>query len=403
MKLLAKLAFLLALTVATNLQAYTVFSFDRSFSYKRPTDVFVVGYGKEAGTLFLNTAISRARKQLDTFGSSRQILVLWAKEDGQSPDTALVKRLGFNILQATNVDLSMNTTIAWLDELKEITSLHFVGHSSALHGFGLQKSQRFNQDKNKLSKLKRNFADGAYIFLHGCNTGFNSAPELSEILEVPTFGSMTSTDFQQLHNDGTWYWNNKGQYPAGGWSPSNNLSLANSKSCSGYACYRLKANNHPYAGSWGRYETGLSFHKAFCNFDLGKTGLFSRKKGIDVCYQGLWNAIKTWPSTEILRNWTDRETYKEIITDFLCPKISGYGVDKACAEVLAAADRGVISSTKFYWGPQYQCNFKGCNWGTKTQQTEENGRVSVFTGTDAGNSTIVNEYRLYMKLFELYR
>ena len=383
---------LMVLLIGLNVHAYTAFSLDRSFDWKRESDIFIVGYGKDAGTLFLDTALARAKNQIATF-PGRQVLVIWARENGQSRDQEIVSNRGYSILSSNDSELSMNTTVAWLEKMKKISSLHFVGHSSAWYGFGLQPRQRFTQDKNKLTKLKNNFTDGAYIYLHGCNTGFNSAPELSNILELPVLGSLTSTDFQQKHSNGQWFWNNKGQYPEGGWD---------SRACNGVECFRLKANNHPYTGSWGKYEVGLSFHKAFCNFDLGRSGLFSRKKGIDVCYQGLWNAIKTWPSTSSIREWTDRETYKEVIADFLCPKLDGHSVDKTCRSVLATAERGQVSTQKFYWGDQLECNFNGCNWGVRTQNVTGIGKVQIFTGSDAGNRTIANEYLLYLKLFDLY-
>lgn len=392
MTVIFRLVALFALCLSLQTGAYTVFTTNSSFSWNRDTDVFVIGYGTGTGGLFLYTALARARKQVE-MNPGRQILMIWAREDGHSKDVALINRLGHTVLGANDSKLNMNVTTYFLEKVKSITSLHFVGHSSAWYGFGLQPGMRFEAKKNKLLSLKRNFADGAFIFLHGCNTGFTSAPELSEIFEIPVLGSLTSTDFQQLHNDGQWYWNNKGQYPDGGWDKGG---------CQGGNCYRLKANNHPYSGSWGKYQIGLSFHKAFCNFDLGRTGLFSSKKGIEACYLGLWNAIRTWPSTESIKPWTDYGTYKEVIADYLCPKLDGHSVDKTCRAVLNEAERGVVSSKKFFWGAQPECNFKGCNWGTNIQNVSGVGRIQGFTGPDAGNKTIAEEYLLYLKLYQIY-
>ncbi len=392
MTIFFRLVAIIALCLSLKTQAYTVFTTGSSFNWNQETDVFVIGYGTGSGGLFVYTALARARKQVQ-MNPGRQILMIWAREDGQSKDVAFIKRLGHTVLGANDSKLSMNSTIHFLEKVRRITSLHFVGHSSASYGFGLQPGMRFQESKSKLNSLKKNFADGAFIFLHGCNTGFISAPELSEIFELPVLGSLTSTDFQQLHNDGKWYWNNKGQYPEGGWDKG---------ACQGGSCYRLKANNHPYTGSWGKYQTGLSFHKAFCNFDLGRTGLFSRKKGIEVCYQGLWNAIKTWPSVESIQPWSDYGTYKEVIADYLCPNLDGHSVDKNCRAVLDEAERGVVSNKKFFWGNQPECNLRGCNWGTNIQNVSGLGRVQGFIGPDAGNKTIAEEYQLYLKLYQIY-
>lgn len=383
---------MLALCASMSAKAYTVFTMQPNFNWKKDTDVFVIGYGTGTGGLFLYTALARARKQME-MNPGRQILMIWAREDGQSKDVAKVNQLGLSLIGANDSKLTMDTTLYFLEKAKSMTSLQFVGHSSAVYGFGLQPGIRFNQKKSKLVSIKRNFAEGAFIYLHGCNSGFISAPELSEIFELPVLGSLTSTDFQQLHNDGSWYWNNSGQYPKGGWDYG---------ACQGGNCYRLKANNHPYNGSWGKYEAGLPFHKAFCNFDLGRSGLFSRKKGIDVCYQGLWNAIKTWPTTVRLRSGIDFQTYKEVVADFLCPKLDGRNIDETCREVLDEAERGVVSTKKFFWGNQLECNFKGCNWGTNIQNVEGAGRVQGFTGPDAGNLSIAREYQLYLSLYQLF-
>lgn len=393
---------LLALTLllfAFEIQAYTLASFDQSFNWKRPTDLFIVGYGNEAGTLFINTAITRARKQLDTFGRERQILIIWAKEKEGAHDSRYVENLGLNVLYSSNDLIDMDMTIAWADKLKTITSMHFVGHSNAWGGSVLQKNINLTQDAKKLSKLKRKFTDDAFIFLHGCNSGFKSAPELSAIFEVPVFGSLTSTDFQQLHNDESWYWNNKGQYPSGGWTRTNNLSFNTPKNCSGNACYRLKANNHPYGGTWGRYETGLPFHKAFCNFDLSKVSLIARKKAIDTCYGGIWNALKTWPSVAVLNEYSSEQTFKKVMIDYLCPKMEGRSIDQTCEEVLDAADRKQSTSAKFFWGAQLNCSIHNCQWQTKKVPSDEYGQLTVFLAPDVGNKTLIEEYELYKKVF----
>lgn len=396
---------LLALSMLVSIKAhsYSVASMDEGFDWKRPTDLFIVGYGDDAGMLFIDTAITRARKQVDAFGRQRQVMLIWAKEKNENYDSNYLKRLGLNLLFSNNEEIGMDMSIGWGERLKEITSIHFVGHANAWGGFVLQKNTYFNQDAKKLAKLKKKLTNDAFIFLHGCNTGYRGAPELSAIFEVPVFGSMTSTDFQQLHADDNWYWNNKGDYPAtGGWNKKNEVSFNNTQNCSSGACTRLKANNHPYRGYWGRYETGLSFHKAFCNYDLDKRSLFSRRKGIETCYAGIWNALKSWPSVATLNERSDTATFKKVMVDYLCPKIDGRTLDQTCEDILEAADRGQKSNQTFFWGAQSQCNLKNCAWGTKMVPNEEYGQVRVFLGKDAGNNTLVEEYNLYKRVFNAY-
>lgn len=398
MEALKKIIAITLFTLLTSSQAfsYTVFTMNRTFDWNSPTDVFVIGYGKEVGTLFLNTAVTRARKHQDVYGSDRQVLFIWAQEKSYEYDTMVVSQKGMNILYADDIPIDMSLTLDWLDYVTQITSLHFIGHSSAWNGFGLQHRVRFGQDPRLVSRLKDNFTKGAYIYLHGCNTGFVAAPEFSSIFRLPVLASLTSTDFQQLHNDGTWYWNNSGQYPRGGWRSRNDRSFYSIKSCSSYACMRMKANNHPYNGVWGKYETGLPFHKTFCNFDL------SDPSAASACYEGMWNAMLTWPSTKVFDEFSSRQTYRDVVVDFLCPKVAGYSIDRTCERVLDAADRGIVSTQKFHWGHQIYCDFKKCDFATKNVHNRDGLLVTVFISEDAGNTTLAEEYQLYMELFDRY-
>lgn len=203
MKLLKALLVLLTLGMSVNSQAYTIFSLKNQFDWNTPTDVFVVGYGKDVGTLFLNTAVSRARKHLDAFGDKHQTLIIWAQEKNYQYDTMIVSRLGLKPLYADDKELDMSLTLDWLDRVQTITSLHFVGHSSAWNGFGLQHHVRFNQEPKLISRLRDNFAKTAYLYLHGCNTGYVAAPEFSRIFRLPVLASLSSTDFKQLHSNGS--------------------------------------------------------------------------------------------------------------------------------------------------------------------------------------------------------
>lgn len=380
--------------------AYTVFTINDRGSSWQETDVFVIGYAGGVGNQFVAVAATRAYKILERY-PDRKMVFMYAMDSSQARDRQTASQVaGAKITVSNSSSLTMDIVVRELAKHSRITSLHFSGHSSALYGFGLQKGQRFTPDRNKLIGLKRNFTDGAYIYLHGCNTGFTSATGLSEIWELPVFGSLTSTDFQQLHADGEWYWNNKGQYPdRGGWRRANNLSFEAPKSCQTLACHRLKANNHPYTGGWGKYETGLPFFKAFCRFPLNNSRSYQR------CTSGIWEAILTWPSTQNLsRRGFSRSEYIGVVKDYLCPKIDGYSVDRGCSQVLdQSLNSGSVSSSKFFWGNQPSCSFSGCDvYQTSGRSNLGGSRTTLFTSRDAGNSALVQEFRMYLELYDRF-
>ena len=104
-----------------------------------------------------------------------------------------------------------------------------------------------------IEKLKGHFSNDAYLFLHGCNTGFILAPFLSNLLNIPVAASLTSTDFQKLHSDGEFYLTAKGFSPNSDWAHRNKNSYNFETSCRYGKCLRLKPDNHPYIGYWGEY------------------------------------------------------------------------------------------------------------------------------------------------------
>jgi hypothetical protein len=391
--------FAIAFTLATGpANAWTIFSLGNvEVRENSKVDVYVIGYGKELGTQFLNTAVTKSRMQQQAFPDRAQ-LFMWALEKNEKWDADTVRKIpGAKVLATSKNELSQALIVAQLKNLKKISSLHLVGHSSATAGFGMQPGKRFVEDRKELSPLKKNFTDDAYVFLHGCNNGFISAPVLSSILEVPVIGSLTSTDFQQLHRDGTWYWNNPGQFPAGGWSPVNTQSFTSDRSCSSFACHRLKPNNHPYVGSWGKYETGLPFYKAFCNFNT------TTRSGKAACDQGLRQTMKTWPSVLNLQINKNTADFKKALKDFLCPTLNGRDTDKVCHEVLDHFDRtGSVLNKKFFFGTQTPCTMNGCQVERFIVNTQSFGKVPAFRSADAGNRTLVNEYKLYLDLFNQY-
>jgi len=373
------------LFVCQSVMAFNVFTLNSQLDSSKTTDVYVVGYGPEMATLFLQAAVTNAKRQNELF-PERQQLIVWALDNGAEKDLAVLQRQNFTIIDSNSNKLTMTKLVPILKQLTSISSFHFFGHSSAWFGLGLQEGSRFDDSSSKISFMKELFTEDAYAIFHGCNTGFFSAPKISEIWEIPVLGSLTSTDFQRVHNDGHWYHNNEGQYPHGGWSNSNGLSFENSKSCQNMSCYRMKPNNHSYTGHWGSYEIGLPFMKVFCNF--------SNQKGN--CSLGTVKALLSYP-TEIYSNSTpSREVFQAIVTDLLCPRLPNSNANSNCTKILS----GETPNASYFLGNQLLCDLKGCTFEVRKKITIR-GTRREFIGKDAGNETLLREYALYLQAFDV--
>jgi len=375
-----KKIFILLFLVFTNFaQAYSVFTVGNDrWNANVTSHIFAIGYGGEVGLQFLETSMARIRKIQEEYPQD-QIVVFWALNSSYQSDRNVLRNVGVNILEANDQSLTDTAIYKYTQALKSIRSFHMVGHSSALYGFGLQKDSRLKVDATKMGHLKNRLTKDAVIVLHGCNTGFYMAPQLSQLLSVPVLGSMTSTDFQNVFEDQEWYHNNPGQYPStGSWSSSNSISFRSRVSCSSMGCSRMKPNNHPYVGGWGQYFTGLAFYKSFCNFKLSS-------KGEERCRLGLQQMLRTWPSVQS-NNFANTDTYRETVLDFLCPRLAGHSVSQKCRNVLNG------TSESFFFGKQMRCHLSGCEF----QAIQTQGGNVTFDSPDYGNETLLKEYQLYM-------
>lgn len=378
--------------LCSNVFAFTAFNLDgSSLSMRKPTEVYIIGYGDGVGNQFLKTALTRAYKHRELNPENQQLFI-WALEKSKSSDIKMLRDRGLSPFEANKRGLTAEDVFRYLRKLKSIKSLHMVGHNAAWQGFGLQKNVRLNYDHQGWDLVKSKMRDG-YVFLHGCNTGFVYGPRLSKKLGIPVFGSIGSTDFQQLHNDGLWYHNNKGQYPEGGWAERNRLSYADQKSCWRGYCHRLQPDLFHYSGKWGSYKAGLPFYKAFCNYRQGTSGM---KK----CNAALRHALSAWPSTfdEPLTTW---ENIEKKLVDFLCPIHVKMEVRSNCLAALAAYNNGQHSDATTFYGNDANCYLSGCDLRIKKiKLADRSGTIYGFFAKDNKNKTLVREYQLYKNAFQ---
>ncbi len=352
----------------------------------------VAGTGDELKLLFQEVAKGKAQKYLE-LNPEEQIVLIAAKEKDMDNERAL-KRWGFNINEIKNETMDGQDLLSELARFKKILSLDIFSHSSAQFGIHLvSRTNRLNVNTKGLETIKKNFLPAAFVYLHGCNTGFNLAPYLSKIWGVPVAGSLTSTNFQRLHTDGNFYLEEEGYAPSKDWSEQNAQSFNQPFNCKDGLCKRLKPDNTPYSGFWGYYgEGGLPFYKWFCvnNSDVDCQRVMAQNLLSQV---SVVNLVKT----------STIEVYKKAVVDFLCPVSSKKDLRRECEEQLEQA----LVTKDFTYNPfsraLIECNFKGCN------ATVECGKVFLTglpkPGTCKVNNpvkkatTLVREYQTYLQAF----
>lgn len=358
--------------------AYSVFTLKKvNWGQVKTVDVFIAGFGKELGLQFLYGAITRARMHDELYPDSRAQVVIWAEENGKREDRATLLQRGMHILEVNHWHLRDRSIAKEIRKLPPVSSLHVVSHSSAVYGFALQHNYRTNSDAKLWQQIKDRFTDDFYIFLHGCNTGFLLAPALSKVVKRPVFGSLTSTDFQQIFENDQWYHNNPGtgEFPTGlAKKQVNDVLFSTNESCWKGFCHRMMSNEHNYHGYWGNYTVGLPFYKPFCNFAYSDPGR---------CMKGIAQAVYT--TTAIgAQSWEDK------VEDFLCPRMADPKVHSRC---VAALKNG--GEQNFYRGNTLQCSLKGCDFSL-THTRKGGNKVTNFVGDDAGVKPFEQEYQLLM-------
>ena len=375
--------------------SYIVASFNsKELDTNKPTRVLLVGQGDDLKLLFQEVATAKAIKYQELYPED-QILLIAVNEKDVGSEWAL-KKWGFTIHNIDRSTLDGKEFLKVAVPFRQIRSLDIFSHSSAQYGVHLEgHGNRINLNTKNIETLRSNFMKDAYAFLHGCNTGFNLAPYLSNIWGIPVAGSMTSTNFQKLHTDGNFYLSEEGFAPNSDWSLENALSFNTPMNCEKGVCQRLKPDNTPYVGWWGSYrEGGLPFYKFFC-----------ARNNAEDCKRVMAQTMLSHSLIVNLKKNSSLEEYKKGVIDFLCPVSSKKDLRGECQAKLDEALETQDMTYNPFSRPQVECDFKGC-------KTEISCKKIVFTGMDKPGTcelknlanrpatTLVREYKAYLEAYQ---
>ena len=386
---------LLLCSITTHANAYLITSFySNEIDYSQPTRLLIAGDGHDLGLLFQEVAKSKALKYHE-LNPDYQIILITAEEKELDNKQAL-KRWGFNLQDEKRSSLDGESFLKEAIKFKKIASIDIFSHSSAQHGIHLDgRSNRLDLTTKGVAQLRSHFIKDAYAYLHGCNSGFYMAPFLSKEWEIPVAGSMTSTNFQKLHNSGDFYLTDPGLAPDSEWKTANDLTFLKTIDCRDGACMRLKPDNHPYVGFWGEYtDGGLPFYKFFCV-----------KNSTQDCERVMAKSLLSFIGTTNLNSKSSFTDYKKVAIDFLCPINAKRELRKECEENLESALLTGDETYNPFSKALLECDFKKCKAEvdctkvlfTKISKPGTCGLKITYPGQA---TTLVREYKSYLQGFK---
>ncbi|MGZ3787051.1 MAG: hypothetical protein ACXVLQ_00930 [Bacteriovorax sp.] len=389
------ISFFMMCLMATESNAYLVTTFNSAkVNYDLPTRILVAGAGDDLGTQFQEVARGKALKYSQQYPGEQIVLI--AANEPDVDDKTVLKNWGFNLVNEDRSSFNGKVLAEEAAKFNKISSIDIFSHSSAQYGIHLDgKAHRLTLNTSGLEKLKGHFLKDAYAILHGCNGGFNLAPFLSGVWEIPVAGAMTSTNFQKLHEDGNFYLTEDGFYPNADWAKINDKSFDEPVNCKPGMCLRLKPDNHPYTGFWGEYaDGGLPFYKFFCI-----------KNSTETCTSTMAKSLLSFVGNTNLKKTATLAEYKKSLFDFLCPISAKRDLRGECETNL---ENSLVSGDQTY-NPfsrnQVECDFQSCKVEIKCSKVPltgvyRPGTCTLMNNFDGKATTLVREYKAYLEGFK---
>ncbi len=320
----------------------------------RATHIFVIGNAGDLGNLFLRAAQSKILKYKELYPQDK-IVLIGAKEYYKK-QSFIRSYFKHQIVKANRKTLTPNRLAKAIRLFSNIDSIDFFSHSGAVYGIALDKNTPLTYEHSDFfTSIKSHLNKNAHIAINGCNSGFIQAPHMSKLLGIPVFGSLTSTDFQNLHSNGNWYNNNRGNYPEGGWASTNNISYSTPISCyKNGGCTRMKPDNHQYRGHWGAYYVGLPYYRPFCAKNVSEKN----------CQRAMVKEVLLYPSHYIAKQPLTKNEFTELLIDYMCPQNKNGTIRQHCQEILLSNSVDTPLHTIFH-GTYLECDRTTCHFAVK--------------------------------------
>lgn len=360
-----------------------------SFNPRVKTHIMLAGRGAELNGLFQAAAAARATRLHELYPKN-QILLIATLEGDYKTNRARLQGWGFKVIRYVEDILSPRYVEGELQNLQYVASIDIFAHTSAVYGAQMGGGDnRVSAQFQHLEFLRDRFIRGAYGVLHGCNSGYHMAPMFAKQWGIPVAGSFAATDFEKLHENGSFYKYEDSFKPAGNWASVNSLSFAQPVACENGACMRMRPDNHPYEGIWGNYkEGGLGIFKFFCpGISRGECELTMG----EALMSNLFAKKVDFRSSE-----TDMQS---AVREYLCPSGNKTAdAANACAARLQSAFASGDRTYTPFQGKSIQCDWKGCTWEWKCKPIKGSVELAcdILNTSPKTTTTFMDEYAAYL-------
>ncbi|MFN7906286.1 MAG: hypothetical protein ACK5P5_13990 [Pseudobdellovibrionaceae bacterium] len=334
---------------------------DQKHNLDKNVRFIVTGQGVKLGTLFQEAAVSKARRIKELYPKDQILFVFYNEATGKSQSQAAyqmkkLKDWGLKNVEKSGAALTTQALLDLMKNYREIRSLDIYSHAN--YDYLVLSEQGHFYDSYDLLLLKNKFSADATVQLHGCNTGWNVAPALAKMWKVPVAGSLTSTNFEHLHSNGNFYFNDDLFKPTGAWATENNLSFDQKTRCQNGGCLRMRPDNRPYEGIHGKLKSGLPFYKYFCG-GLLQSECDQRKA------MALLEFIDLVPTKDLRLESRQIQSAQ----NFLCPIHKSKSLREDCRKALILAESSADHTYSPFAGIALHCNNEGCEENKHSKST----------------------------------
>jgi hypothetical protein len=354
MKSFFSLIAFLTLAFAQQAQAYFVAvpAAQPALDLSKPVRVLLPGRGTDLGIQPQQSALGRGLQYKSNFPEDQ--LVLISVFENSSNKKNLLKA-GWKFLVENEQTFETKTAVAELQKFKKIRSLDFFGHNSP--SLGTQTDGlgfRFDFREPSVAALAPKFIENSYVMIHGCNSGWIIAQDLSKIWNIPVSGSFTETRFERLHSNGRFYVADEEKAPSNEWAKVNSFGT----SCEFGGCLRMRPKFSAYhKGKWGTFDGPmLSHYKFFCQLETTE------------CEKRMALSLYGFVSSHSLKKDASEKDFATLAREYLCPvyppraKYPNQETTEECYQFLTDIGNGKGNPEQHfvYSDDQLTCTMKAC-------------------------------------------
>jgi hypothetical protein len=330
------------------------------------THIIVVGSAvKEDSDQFFQSGLSRGYRYKELY-PDHQVVVMSSPDVLNTTDDQVFEKYNVVVIKKVLEKFTAKNMLIEMNLFNHIASFDFFGHSSAWAMKIGDMNAAFSPYDHitALKLLRTKLLPNAYVTLNACNTGFNIAPDLSEILKIPVAGALTSSMFERIEADGHWY--KEADAHKGAYVEQNKYSYNQTVLCSLGLCNRMKPSRENYNSVWGHFtEGGLSFSKFFCKFNNSDGH----------CERGMANSLYGFPSVLPLSSKASSEEFKAVVYDWLCSSGSDRDYFSKCVAGIEQAIARYDLVFQTHPSNELMCDFKSCNAKVVCQNDPVNGPI----------------------------